>query len=642
MRQLNRLAKDTGDWLGAAKKVLPQYAGHFIPFDRADCQFLWPTAKDSRILDAGSMWGGITIPAAQFHGEVYAVDKTMETLEFLKLRAEQMGFNNIYAVAAGLQSLPFRDNFFDLVVLNGVLEWVAFEEEIILEKHWRKFGRGLRPTKSIRYTEDARTMQLRVLQEMQRVLKPGGCLYLAIENRIGYIYLAGYPDDHMNIPFICFLPRVVANAITKLILKCEYRTYVYTIPGYRSLLEESGFRCGDFYGAFMHYINPSEIVPLNLIKNLKEKILSTKRGLNKIILRFFPKGLLKWFSPSLITIAVKNTSQPNNEPRLNQLLRKTGLLGNSSTAIRIVKCDTRAGNGLTVNYRVYSDDADKPKYFCKVCRSLHTHHALDVESTNLKTIGSLFENTELASNIPKLLYYGTIDNITFMVTEFIEARNSAFDFNSRLKTKLKYLDKEIRMAIEFLASFQRYTATRQIEAAPYLLSVLESNKKILKERYLLTRDIEISIDKLQDEVKQLGGLTISLSAQHGDYDFFYNILFGENGVRVVDFEHVERDALPFLDFATLLFNPILVSYEYKQNNLPLSALLGKYRLQNYLDGWFGLYAKLSGLPKELLSLVPPLAALEQRTKKYPSHRNPETFPINMAFEEMLTSRVALS
>jgi len=83
MGELNRLARDTGDWLGAAKKVVPQYAGHFIPFDRADCQFLWPATKDSRILDAGSMWGGITIPAAQFHGEVYAVDKTMETIEFL-------------------------------------------------------------------------------------------------------------------------------------------------------------------------------------------------------------------------------------------------------------------------------------------------------------------------------------------------------------------------------------------------------------------------------------------------------------------------------------------------------------------------------------------------------------------------------
>ena len=56
MQELNRITKETGDWLGSAKRIIPQYADHFIPFDRADMQFVWPTPKDSIILAAVSMW----------------------------------------------------------------------------------------------------------------------------------------------------------------------------------------------------------------------------------------------------------------------------------------------------------------------------------------------------------------------------------------------------------------------------------------------------------------------------------------------------------------------------------------------------------------------------------------------------------
>ncbi len=639
MQELNRLADISGDWLGTAKKTVPQYMDHFVSFNRADSQFLWPCTKDSKILDAGSMWGGIAVPAAQFHSEVYAVDKTVETLEFLRIRAQQMGFSNIHTVASGLEKLPFADDFFDLVVLSGVLEWVALEEEVVLERHWKKFGRGLRAEKALRYSEDPKTIQLRVLREIRRVIKPGGCIYLAIENRIGYIYLAGYPDDHMNIPFISFMPRSIANLLTKLILKREYRTHVHGIPGYRSLLKESGFRNIDFYGAFMHYITPSEVIPLDLIKNLKKEISSTKGILNRILLRFLPKGLLKWLSPSIIAIAVKGSSIANNEPRLIKLLRLAGLITNESSNVKIVKCDSRPGNDLTVNYWVYSDNKNRPRYFCKVCRNRESIDILDAESKNLKRVDFLLKDTRLVSNIPKLLYYGTIDDVTFMVTEFVEAKNSVFTFNDRLKTKLEYLDREIKMAIRFLASFQKHTIKTQVESTPYLISFLEDQKKILEKHSLLTEDAKKSIGGLKEELCRLKNFTIPLCAQHGDYDFC-NTLFTKNELKIVDFEHFQEGCLPFLDLATLIFNPILVSSERKKNTLPLCVLLDRYNLTKYITSWISLYAELTGIPKQILRLVPPLAALEQRTKEYAYYRNPETFPINGAFEEFLRSRIS--
>ena len=385
MQELNRITRETGHWVQSAKRIVPQYADHFIPFDRADMLFIWPTTKDSIILDAGSMWGGLTIPAAQYHKQVYAVDKTLETLSFLRLRAEQMGFDNIYPMASGLRKLPFPDDYFDLVILNGVLEWVAFDQEVILEKHW-----GKRRDDKATYVENPKQVQLRVLREINRVLKAGGCLYLAIENRIGYIYLLGYPDDHMNIPFICLMPRFLANAITKWKLNCEYRTYVYTIPGYASLLRESGFGSMDFHGAFNHYINPTEVIPLDLIKNLKEEIVSRHRRARPF-LRCIPKGLFKYLTPSVVAIATKGSSSPSNEPRITRLLKNAEPLGQNCSGLKIRKSRSRPGSDLTVNYLIYCGHKERPTFFCKICRSREATDILEDESQNLRTVNALLE-----------------------------------------------------------------------------------------------------------------------------------------------------------------------------------------------------------------------------------------------------------
>lgn len=639
MAILNTLAEESGDWLDAARKIVPEYIGHFASFERADGQFLWPTTKDSRILDAGSMWGGITIPAAQFHGEIYAIDKTVETLEFLKIRAAQMRLNNICTVASGLRELPFSNGFFDLVILNGVLEWVGLDEEVVLERDWKKFGRGCKVGKTIISAENPKMMQLQVLKEAQRVLKPGGSLYLAIENRMGYIYLAGYPDDHMNLPFVCFMPRFLSNAVTKLMFKCEYRTYVYSIPGYRSLLKQSGYGHMDFYGAFTHYINPSEVVPFDLIKGMKNKILSTKKGINRLLLKLVPAGLLKWLCPSVIVTAQKGNAVPNAGSRLGQLLVKAGLLRDSSGGIKIMKYGSRPGNDLTVNYAVYWGNETSPRFFCKICRSKTSTAVLDKESENLKKVQGLLNNTGLASSVPRLLYCGTIDDITFMVMDYIEARRASFDFNDRLRSNMVQLDRELRAAVGFLADFQKRTKIESVKAIPYLCAFLDECRHVLNEKGLLTGEIVAAIYQLKEEINALGETMIPLCSQHGDYDFFYNILFKDNDVKIVDFEHFDPKALPFLDMGTLTLNPILVSYEYVKGKLPLEVLIKKYKLREHLSDWFGLYSGLTGLPKEIARLIPALAALEQRTRECPASRDPETFPINKAFKELLSFRI---
>ncbi len=640
MQKLNARARQSGDWLKTAKELIPEYLDAIEPFDRADAQFLWPTTSKSCILDAGSMWGGLTIPVAQHCGKIFAIDKTIETLTFLKIRAEQMGFSNIRVVASTIENLPFPDGYFDMVILSGVLEWVAFDQEVVLEIHW-----GKRRHDSAIYSKNPHQVQLEALREIQRVLKPGGHLYLAIENRLGYQYLAGAPDDHVNIRYVSFLPRFIANAITKWKLNCEYRTYIYSLVGYRSLLRDSGFRETEFYGAFPHYILPSEIIPLNVIKYWKKVILpaSSSAWHKKIAVNIFPKALVKYVSPSFIAIAKTAGGEEQGEPRIIQLLRKAGLLGDSAPSdMKVVKYRGRLGNYHAANFLIYDKNESIPAYFCKICRNNEYPDILEDEANNLRIVNKLLGDTELNSSIPRLLYFGTIDNITFLVTQFIEGEPSGFNPSIGLtKDNLRKLDECIQLGIKFLVKFQKYTQVREVEAASYLLSMIEKQREVLNDKGRLTEEVDSHIKRLTEEIKTLKELSIPICAIHGDYDFHHNILFSGNEVRTVDFEHFEPEGLPFFDLATLIFHPILISYKTLKTDVPLLSFIDKNNLKGYIHRWLNLYAELSGISTSVLKFLAQIAALEQQTKEYPYYRDPNTYPMypEKAFIELLSLKM---
>jgi ubiquinone/menaquinone biosynthesis C-methylase UbiE/aminoglycoside phosphotransferase (APT) family kinase protein/uncharacterized protein YbaR (Trm112 family) len=625
MQELNARARESGDWLQTARELIPKYLGAFEPYDRADAQFLWPINEKSRVMDAGSMWGGLTIPVAQYCGEIFAVDKTLETLDFLKIRAGQMGLTNLHVIASGMKNLPFPDGYFDMVILNGVLEWVAVEQEVVLEAHWGKKRKDYRA-----YPENPRRVQEEVLREIKRVLKKEGYLHLAIENRVGFHYFAGAPDEHVNLRYVPLLPRFLANFITRRKLNSEYRTYTYTPNGYRSLLKGGGFACAEFYGAFPDYHRPAQIIPEDFIKYWKRVVLPLESpnapGYIKLAAKMFPGSLLKHVSPSIIAVAGGAEGEKQNQARVIRLLEKASLLkGRAPRDISAMKWKGRAGNYHAVNYAIYDKAKARPIYFCKICRDTKHKNILEDEARNLREIDKLLENTELNSSVPKLLYHGTIDKITLLVTQFIEGEPVNFKAGTSLSKKnLRILDNNVQTGIRFLVKFQRYTRTRDVKAAPYLLSVIEKQREVLKAKGELTGEVDTRIGELIRATGQTGGLKIPLCAVHGDADF-RNIIVHNGKVSIIDFELFEREGTPFLDLAALIFNPILMSHAKLKTDIPLSDYINNNHLKGYFNKWLQLYTELSGISPRLLKYLPQIAALEQRTKKYPYYRDPETF-----------------
>jgi len=205
------------------------------------------------VLDAGCNTGGISLAFASAAERVVGIDRNEDAIRKAYFRAKANTVNNISHALATLVSLPFRSASFDLVIVNGVLEWVP--------GGWR----GNPGEDSI----DPRAQQLAALKENYRVLRRGGILYLAIENRWFPYNLIS--DTHTGQPLVAMLPRRVADKVSKYFWNRPYVNYLYSYWGLKRLIAEAGFKNIHFYVPVLTYHFPAAIVDISQRRTLLEQ-----------------------------------------------------------------------------------------------------------------------------------------------------------------------------------------------------------------------------------------------------------------------------------------------------------------------------------------------------------------------------------
>lgn len=138
--------------------------------------------SDKKILDIGSGEGGTSSILSE-HNFVISVD-----LSLFRLSRQKQNYNNKNLVNCDALNLPFRKNFFDVIILQDVLEHLYDHENF--------------------------------LKDIKNALSRDGIIYLSTPNKLSILNFIS--DPHWGLPFVSVLRRkTIRNIFLKYFRKLE-------------------------------------------------------------------------------------------------------------------------------------------------------------------------------------------------------------------------------------------------------------------------------------------------------------------------------------------------------------------------------------------------------------------------------------
>ena len=291
LERLNRLTREKG-WQAGLRTVYSDSAAlvsYVTDGARASFIDLLPLTRDCDVLEIGPGLGQLTAFLARRVRSVCALEVVAGQAEFAAERCRQEGVQNVhFAVGGDDCRLPYEDQSFGLVVVNLVFEWCA----------------------SRCPDEPITRVQRRLLDEIARVLAPGGSLYLATKNRFALTYLIGKPDEHCyGLRFGNALPRWLAGLLLRRRGHSRPFGLLYSHNKLKALLRDVGFERIDSYWAAPEVRYPTHYVPTDAVSvreaRGKAGFVQGEMRSTRMLMPLIPARLVKHFTPGLAFLATK-------------------------------------------------------------------------------------------------------------------------------------------------------------------------------------------------------------------------------------------------------------------------------------------------------------------------------------------------
>jgi SAM-dependent methyltransferase len=247
---------------------------------------LLPLEADSDVLEIGPGLGQFTALIAGKVRTVSALEIVEGQARFVATRCAEEGLDNVRVACGGDDcSLPYASAGFDVVILSLVLEWCGGRNE----------------------TASHQEMQMRLLSEVARVLRPGGTAYVSTKNRFALRYLLGGRDEHVHgMRFGNALPRWAMRLALRLQGRSGPQGLLHSHRRLSVMLEAAGL-----WPLTSYWLAPEMRFPTEFIPTEPQAIAAARRNdrlrqgetrLTDWVMRGVPARWVRHFTPGLVFV----------------------------------------------------------------------------------------------------------------------------------------------------------------------------------------------------------------------------------------------------------------------------------------------------------------------------------------------------
>jgi len=347
-------------------------------------QLAWLTLIDldnkGRVLDFGCGLGFSSLSLSKIFHEVYAVDLAFENLMYIKDQSESKYIDNIKLICGfNTAYLPFKDNFFDVIYLNEFLDSILKNETS--KSHFQK--------------KNAQKLYIKYIDEIKRILKPNGHVYMSFENGFSYKNYIQFSTEFLKFIYISYI-----NTVNKNIVNIRY---------FKKLFHKAGFESLRFYSLIPSIDFISEVIDIEGSPTFLNNLLKLK--MNKESIKQ-SKNFVKNLSQNFGIIAKSQSTISNNSIEI--IIKKTNTKLNRSLIPINAKYSISVKGTMNITL---IDKYSKEKFITKIALTETAKKSLNQNFNGIKT----FVNSKKIKNDIKIYIPKIVEKLSYNIYDcFIE------------------------------------------------------------------------------------------------------------------------------------------------------------------------------------------------------------------------------